>query len=311
MLAQFDIDCRDNIISYLCYIDLLNVKLISKTDYKIVKLNFRELFIKRLLQHEVLPNYNLAVQFCDKLKETGAVISGSFILDVLYDTNFHNDLDLYDNSMITNDNCLMDGYNSKNSDILKFTQYLYKANFNCVDSVGGQYVKIRSFMHDSQLEKVRVEDKHWRRSPYVMANIDDKKLKQYRHCLQVIPIAVNKGGIQQFIKATFDLEICQNYFDGERVYLKNITKLVKKTDKIKANTKFLLSYYVSDIDDAENNTEKRIIKYRERRFDIVKHPLYETMKKDINNIVAEAHNNDRYYNVFKHIANGEIDLSRY
>lgn len=311
MFSQFDIDCQDNIVSYLCYIDLLNVKLISKNDYQLIKLNFRELFIKRLLQHEVLPNYDSAQQFCDKLKETNAIISGSFVLDVLYGTDYHNDIDCYDNSYL-NDNSIVDGFNNTDYlNVLKFTQYLYEVDFDCVNSIGGQYVKIRSFMHSSQTPKVRVEDEKWRRSPYVMANVDDEKLKQHRHRLQIIPIAMKKGTISHFIRATFDLEICQNYFDGKHVYLKNIDKLTKKYDFIAPNTKFILSYYVSDIDNSENNTVKRMKKYQERGFNIIKHPLYDKMKEDIENIVANARNYERYYNVFQHVANGEIDLSKY
>lgn len=322
MLLQYiDSDCQDKILTQMCYLDQLCCKMVNRASYENVKLNFKEIFIKRLLQHEVIPDYDLANQFCDKMKETGSVIAGSFILDVLYDTNDHFDIDCYDQTNLTYQRSIIDGFNVNDRDpnyrdTLKFTQYLYQSNFECVSSDDNYHVKIRNFVHNSQTVKLLKDSKESVRSPSVIPNIDGEKYKNYKHSLQIIPIGMdNKEGesscIPRFINATFDLEICQNYFDGEKVYLRNINKLVKKVDFILPNTKFILSYYVSDIDDSENNTMKRIKKYQERGFNITKHPDYERIKNDIDNIVSEARKHDRYYNVFRHVANGEIDLSKY
>jgi hypothetical protein len=145
---------------------------------------------------------------------------------------------------------------------------------------------------------------------HLLRNVYHDKIKDFRHNLQIIPIGT--AYIPQFIKATFDLEICQNYFDGERIYIKNINKLIIKYDQIRPNTKFMLSFYLSDKDDSENNTLKRIKKYTERGFDIIRHPQYDIIQKEINDIIIAGYEvSDKYYNIYQHIISGEIDLSRY
>lgn len=336
MLLQYiDNDCHNKILSYLCYLDRLSYKMINKTSYENIKLNFRDLFIERLMRHEVVPSYELAVQFCDKLKETGAIISGSFILDILYGTDNHRDIDLYDLSTYSNDNCVhRNDFRNKDNinhsaptvgdffhdfgDVrrLKFTQYLYQSDYWCVEADSTPDIRIRSYLHNSQLPKVR-KDNEWIRSPYILPSIDELKLANHRHKIQVIPIGMETQirPIQKFINATFDLEICQNYFDGEKIYLKNVNKLFSKTDFIKANTRFFFSVYIGEKDKSESNMIGRMEKYNQRGFHITKHHLYDEMKKEIDDLVnngyEELNGGIRNFDVYKHIANGMINLSRY
>src|SRR5437763_15557537 len=120
------IDCLSVILSYLCYVDQLSLKL---TCHNPIVLNFKAILIKRLLQHRIVPNTILANVFCDHLHKTGAYIAGSFILDCLYDTNHHNDIDIYDQTTLGYDG-IEDwfGYGNPNSNLL-FTQELYNMGF--------------------------------------------------------------------------------------------------------------------------------------------------------------------------------------
>lgn len=317
MLLQYlNHDCQDKIFTYLGYLDVLNFKLINRFNYQGMILNFHDFLIRRLLQDRIVPTKELAIEFCDKLKETGACVAGSFILDILYNTDFSNDIDIYDRSILTtNWNVKPDdwfqGFNDDSR--LKFTQYLYQAGFVSINQQMGPDVIIRPYIHNFLVpeikERFNIKEEKLRDS-----NLYSKLGNELKHYIQIIPIAMEseeKSFISKFIKATFDLEICQNYFDGEKVYLKNMNKLNGKFDFIKANTKFIFSIYQSIKDRSEESTIKRMEKYNARGFHITKHPLYEEMKKEIDNIVNDGYENGRNFNIYKYIANGMIDLSRY
>lgn len=331
MLLQYiDNDCHNKILSYLCYLDQLCYKMINKTSYEKVMLNFRELFIKRLLQHEVVPNYDLAIQFCDKLNETGAIIAGSFIIDVLCGTDVANDIDCYDLTTYNEGNLVhrrqilnSEKYNNGvtvgdffhdfgDQQRLCFTQYLYQADFWCIEAGSTPDIRIRSYVHSSQASKVR-KGNDLERNPYLLPNVDPEKRKNFRHSLQIIPIGMvgEHDNIKRFINATFDLEICQNYFDGKRVYIKNLHKMVKRFCEIKPNTKFMFSVYIGEKDRVEHSVLERINKYMKRGFNIKLHPQYNKMKEDIDNLVNNGYDHGRNYDIWKHIATGEVDLSKY
>lgn len=313
MLTKLNVDCREQIFSYLGYLELLNYRSTSKDNYANIKLDFREFFIKKLLQLRVIPDKQSALQFCNKLKETGACVAGSFILDILYGTSFSNDIDIYDKSLKDErrqDYRMSDWFNGfEDNSKLQFTKYLYQGGFESISAQLGPDVIIRPYVHKSLAPEIKdrfgiKDDKPlWK-----VLNLQQSK--EIKHYIQIIPIFMEKGDISQFIKATFDLEICQNYFDGERVYLKNLDKLIKKTDYIKCNTKFFFSIYQDAKDISEETTTKRIEKYRSRGFDIQYHPQYDQMKQEINEIVGN-YEYGRKFDIWKHIATGEIDLTKY
>lgn len=330
MFAQYiNEDCQNIILSKLPYLDMLNYKMTNKSNYQSVILNFRERFIQKLLQCQVVPSFQLANQFCDKLYETGAKIAGSFVLDVLYDKCDSSDIDIYDSTLFRNQSIYEYGEDYtvgykiddffkefEDNHRLKFTQFLYQAGFLSLGFHTGPDVIFRSFAHQSLWpgikERFRIIDIY--DTPH--HNLRGEDISQIKHRIQIIPIAMEvkegeKNFIPRFIKATFDLEICQNYFDGKNVYIKNYDKLVKKYDYIKSNSKFIFSIYQSEKDKSEESTMKRMSKYTERGFKISLHPQYNQMKQEIDDIIDKEYKHGRHYDIFKHIANGEIDLSKY
>jgi len=302
-------DCIDNIKSHLSYMDILCYKISDKSNYDKMKLpNFKDVFIKGLLEHDIVPSLVDAELLCDILYNTGAYVAGSFILDCLFNTHYHKDIDIYDQTgfdLISkrNYNDVRHGccneekyrkyqitvgdyfgkYNGSDNNIdcknLLFTQSLYKLGFRNVSSGLGPDPILRKFLYKSnELISVRIyKDKYI----YSLEGKSD-------HCIQIIPINMKlrsneRSVIPRFIKASFDLEICQNIFDGKNLQIKNLNKLIYKYDYIKPNTRFMLSVYEPDKEYDNKCTEKRIHKYLERGFNIKHHPKYD----EINQIVFD------------------------
>jgi len=304
-----NLDCLSLILSKISYVDNLNFRLTCR-DAKAINLpKFRDIFIERLLEHNIVPSYDHAIKFCDSLYETGAYVAGSFILDCLYNTNYHHDIDIYDQSTLVN-NYVENGFSKFGDYNLKFTQILYVLGFAKVACTCGPDPTIRSFLHKSY----PIYDQKF-------ADFGQKLLEKCNDTIQIIPIALTKkenerSFIPRFIKASFDLEICQSVFDGKNIHIKNLDKIINKYDFIKPNTRFMESVYPRDDERADISTKNRMMKYKERGFDIKFHPHYDeindfikdTLKLDKYNTIDFK---DRRQNNIKYLDNGEIDLSIY
>lgn len=166
--------------------------------------NFKDIFIRRLLQHNIVPSLKDTELFCDNLYDTGAYVAGSFILDCLFNTNYHRDIDIYDQTgfdlipkqeqTFLHECCQeekdrkyeyycsdkFDNFESKN---LRFTQSLYKSGFRNVKSIGNPDPIIRSFLHKSN---PMIKEKCYNdgSSSFSIENHSND-------CIQIIPIDMN------------------------------------------------------------------------------------------------------------------------
>jgi hypothetical protein len=274
--------------------------MIDKVHHKQVILpSFRDIFITRLLEHHIVPTHDEAKLFCDHLYTTGAYVAGSFILDCLLGTNYHHDIDIYDQTdmVITN---YFGNYGDNNLNNLKFTQFLYETGFLSIKTSAGVDPILRSFMNPSNPNYI---DKHW--------HIKD----DVTNVIQIIPIGSKlntRSTIPRFIRATFDLEICQNIFDGHKVYIKNVNKLIYKYDFIKINAMFLSAFYETDPSTlhAQDVTTERMNKYMNRGFNIQVHPKHDEMYQLLTKICNQTGDNKNKY-ILENIDNGVFDLSIY
>lgn len=346
MLTDLEHDCLYIILSNLSYVDRLSFRLLNKSTLNLKVPKFKDIFVNRLLEHNIVPTYEDALIFCDNLYSTGAYVAGSFILDCLYNVNYHQDIDIFDQTGIDIINyewtvrleseyhkccdeekerkfeyCDRNSFQDFESNNLKFTQSLYKLGFGYY---GGESISpnlaIRSYLHKSNPK-------------YVDRNINE--IKDTNDTIQIIPIDLKlkdneRSVIPRFIKATFDLEICQNSFDGKSLYIKNMKKLIYKYDYIKPNTRFILSIYEQDVkikNNNENKTKERMKKYIKRGFNIQFHPQYYQINENIALILKKqkynfyGHQNckeDKRFEIdsytqdyIRYIDNGEIDLSKH
>jgi len=264
MLFQ-NLDCLPIILSKISYVDNLSFRLTCRDANSILSLDFKDIFIERLLEHNIVSSYKDAVKFCDNLYETGAYVAGSFILDCLYDTNYHRDIDIYDQTTLV-DNYVDDGFEIFGDNNLKFTQSLYGLGFIRVACSCGPDPIIRHFLH----KLYPSFDQKFNSN--ITTDWGQKLLEKCNDTVQIIPIALTKkenerSFIPRFIKASFDLEICQSLFNGKNLYIKNLDKIINKYDFIKPNTRFMESVYPRDDERAAISTKNRMMKYKERGFD--------------------------------------------
>ena len=324
MLDSLNFDCIDLITKDLSFIDILSLKYTSKNFHslKFNFLNFKDIFIKRLLEGNVVPNKEYALKFCENLYDTGAYVAGSFILDCLYNTNYHNDIDVYDQIVTKRNDRKICWFGHQDDQNLKFTQSLYDLNFESIWSFSEMELPLRNFINMNSPECSCIG--YGREKEFGYDTIKSKNL------IQIIPINLQlkdneRSVIPRFIKASFDLDICQNFFDGRKLYIKDIFKLIYRYDHIKPNTKFMLQVYetnktygnnVNDYGNGVNNinygqyktkittseheefhetknTIERINKYINRGFNIGYHPKYDEIKLHI----EETLENNKYCKV--------------
>ena len=338
------LDCWSVILNKVSFVDRLSFSKVSKSSIKLFP-SFKDIFIKRLLQHQVVPSYQDALLFCDALYNTGAYVAGSFIVDCLYDTNHHQDIDIYDqtdpvdlveritgrprpiiddsnrprpniddsNSDDSNDEVMIieqyyevnDIFNDYYKNNLKFTQALYRLGFTAMNNSHGSPC-LRSFLHQSYPNWEKI--KHSYPTDHLIKNIPNT--------IQIIPIGLKlhdeRSFIPRFIHASFDLEICQSMFDGRHLSIKNMDKLIHRYDFIKPNLRFMVSVYPIDKETEEIDTDIRMQKYIDRGFDIQRHPKYHKIDHDVQNIlISNKYSTGNYQYNIKYIETGEIDLSVY
>ena len=225
-----------------------------------------------------IPLKKLRYGIVRELTRCKAVIAGSFILDCLYDTNFHNDIDIYDNEDALK-NRIEKGKFTWGEQYLQYTQFLWLCSMKdycTMDKLDTTATPIRTY---TPLETNSVK-------------------------LQIIPISMD---IKKCISATYDLDICKSSFDGEHLSVRSWKKLIYKYDYIKSNTKAIICVY--DERSEKDALTKRMNKYRSRGFDIKLHPQIKEMNSLIENVYScNGKTDDK---MLERIADGTIDLEKY
>jgi hypothetical protein len=246
---------------------------------------------------------NLRYNICEFIYYTGACVTGSFMLDCLYNTNYHNDIDIYDLINITDNEIKNTHYTpasvlysfKPNDNKLPFTKFIYASGFRwrgfsaSYGSNGDGYIRTYLPNEIQQLEMNSSEEEL-----HECGEIDCLSIN--KHKIQIIPVKLKKSNdqrspIRTFINSYFDLDICKNYFNGRELIVRSWKKLIYKYDYIKNNIHGIVyddgagsddNYddMVKNIFDVDT-TEKRMKKYIERGFNIKVHP----QQDKINNYV--------------------------
>jgi len=218
--------------------------------------------------------------------QSGAIVCGSFILDVLYDTNYHQDIDIYERG---NNELDDDRYKFHFGDQhLRFSQFLWCCGF-CpsdgarVPGVGVVYNYIPSF---SVVDEIR---------------------RPQGSLIQAIPVPMD---VKRMISASFDLDICKSSFDGRRLTVRSWRKLIERYDYMKCNTRYFMTFYNVHGQCVIVNPKKkmgpRIRKYGARGFNIQRHPLLEQIAHELIEIIE-----DSIPGPISFVINGTIDLDKY
>jgi len=301
-------DCWYYVLQFLNYVDIKSLRLTCRSMYELPQPSFKQIFKKRLLP--VVHTEEKAEEFCQQLYKHRAYVSGSFILDCLYDTDYHSDIDIYDNANPNVDYFLRQGFEDFNYQYLKFCQFLYR-DFG----YGGHTIHELAISRQIRYYVPRV---YLKDGKYV-----DFDIKTYKDKIQLIPVALprknERSQIGKFILASFDLDICKSAFDGENLYVRSWNKLFKRKDYIKPNTRVLTNIYDTETlyDRTQEVSDKRIQKYLDRGFDIQKHPQFTKIEDEILSILNSnryIYKYNNYYNSIdkiKYIEDGSINLDKY
>ncbi len=252
------------ISQYLCFFDRIKLKLTNKYAFNCVKLNFKDDFCKKM--SNIVDN---PFEFCEQMKINNTYVSGSFILDVIYNTDCAGDIDIYegDDKCTEYYDCDFRLDNIKYSNRLKFLQYMYTLDL------------------DNFSNGTKSDFTSYNGPIYLIRNYKTKKSNT-----QIQHIVVRSKNVDKFIENSFDLDICKNYFDGEKLKIGYLDKILTKKDYIRPLS-LLMEFYV-DMNDGDNNnqhtlTYERMKKYIDRGFDIKKHPNFDKIYKHIKQLAIE------------------------
>ncbi len=302
---------KNILFQYLSYVDVMALRFTCKYLHNVDPPHFRDIVEKRL--QEVLYPKNIKSckenviekrsVFCDKLYEYGSIMSGSFILDCLYNTNHHNDIDIYDPadpeksySLRGQFDYTQDNEYHYGDPYLKFAQYLYKCAFHPAHLTQGYCIPagaIRKYL------------------PREMGDID---IDTYKNMVQIIPIGlIGKNIIPKVIYASYDLDICKSFFDGKKLYVRSWRKLIGKYDYIKPNTRFLMSIYIPDSETERHETMRRKKKYENKGFKIKQHPDWNLIEAEIDIALKTGKYmiGETLCDKIKFIEDGSINLDKY
>lgn len=259
-------DTLNIVRSYLSYVNKMKFMRVCK-KFSELGTDFKKEFINRLKKHMTNP-----LEFCENLKKYNTYVAGSFVLDVIYGTNYAGDMDIYegDEKCSNYHNCYFDAGIYKNN--LKFMQYIYSLDL-ATNNLG---------------KKASCNDKEF---DGIIRWIFDFKLKSG---LKLQHITVRSNKVRTFINNSFDLDICKCCFDGEKLYIKNCNKIFYKYDYIKPMYPLMYLYYNDNglgHDKCDKKTNDRSEKYIKRGFNIKPHKNH---KEILEYILEERSKNEEY-----------------
>ena len=275
-------DAWDIIAENLCYIDLLALTAaipfirphIHKDRYDVNK-------IIRYRLSEIFGNLIDVDEFITELVECNSYISGSFILQCLYNVEWEgSDIDVY--SLST------DG--SYSGKLKEWLYYLGSREFN-LEEDDNRYKELhltsRTFVATNDAKETSETDsipikpikitKIVLNHIIVNTNPIEISTPDNIHKLYNEPYLLGKrlhnSTIFKFVDTTFDLEICKVVYDGSRLYIRNIFSLFKRKCTADFSTEKYIKrilYQSPDFCDKriKDNLMNRIQKYEQRGFTI-------------------------------------------
>lgn len=283
LLFQLIPDLKRYLMTFLSPVDGMSLRLCSRFTHDNFPMpSFKEIFKRRIMKifgsNGVPEN---AENFCQALQSSGAMVSGSFIPDCIMGTSYHQDIDIYDWTG-SDMRYGMRHHFTPGESRLQFMQYLYQNDFK--QEMGYEDFitpRTRYFSHQSRCHVKKVNNG----IKYVIGKEDKFKI-------QIIPVALkqkegHRSPIKRLVWSSFDLDICKNLFNGEKLYVRSWRKLIYKYDEILPTGRFIMSWYGHDIKGEEKIPEQRAAKYRKRKFQITRHSRYEEIAKYVDHIMKK------------------------
>ena len=335
-IIELPLDILNHLTNFLSMIETQSLRWTCKRLYKIKLPDFKARFIKRSFRHWIEDDYRKAAvdyalgltdgqklppivklrsEFCKYLFETGAIISGSYIQDLLYDTDYHGDIDVYDREHPDGNVQERDGFYT-GYEHLMFNQFLYKSGFVSMfdDTViDNEMIPKVSNIHKYQPHHIVGHKLVPRKDGYFDRRYQPRRTEptdeQERNAIQLIPVAIDPDRLlRQFILASYDMDICKSVFDGQKLYVRSWRKLIYKYDYIINTTDVMRS--IRYVPHQNKAVQVRIEKYKERGFKITVHPQSDQIEKYMKDTVGDDNVNGLCARL-KFMATGKIDLEQF
>jgi hypothetical protein len=317
-LTSLPADLHNLISKNLCYVDIVSLRWTCKILSLVSLPSFKQIFVNKLFPLMGL-NPNLTIkdvclkdseylevadylgegrqdieeniekimekiryEFCEMMFKTGSLISGSFILDCLYNTDHSNNINLYTHPKPINARNIHHYVQGLSS--IDFIDYLVDCGF--------QRDKSRYFKLTNDLCMLQVTT-----------------LQFYGLFRSKLTAGYTRTPINKFIDATYDLDICKSYFDGENLYVKSWHKLVYRRDYIITSIRLNDAHFgISRFEINNEITQARMRKYKTRGFDIIPHPQDDEI---IKYLIELKYWNERCSNLCGAIEYGHIDMNQF
>jgi hypothetical protein len=249
-------DILNYISNYLCYIDVQCLSIACPTIRKYINpkyYNINNIIFNRL--SILLGNIN-ATKLLENIHDT-RVISGSFILQCIYNTFWSTDIDIYqyDEQYFSLNIPII--YNNNNR-LIK-----HKNGYNVIYNLNPDPIMIsNSDMFRLLLsKKLKLDylDDYYNRSRYPMFPAEIDTYHNDKMSIDFIKVYNDNSynNIYKFIHENFDISICKVIYDGNKLHILNFNELATKSGIVK---------YVDNDTNTIDKTNERIKKYEQRGF---------------------------------------------
>jgi len=192
--------------------------------------NFKDVFINYLIKKNIPKE--IAYEFCDVVKRNNVIITGSTILELIYDIFYSDDTDIdvivnsvvkyNDNNIqkyITNGGKIEDIQNFKRDKLeLKKDQKMEDLLIDTYTDFEKWMISFGGYVEDFWYDNIE--------NGFYETNV----VRNYRFFGLLVQVIHNHPGINRklLVDSIFDFDICQNIFDGEKLYIKNLDHVLRK-----------------------------------------------------------------------------------
>lgn len=312
-LPVLKLDVLNYITEYLCFVDAMACRLVCRFWGSIKKPDIVALVKRRLLS--ALSSKEAVDQFCEAVYNTGAVMSGSFLLDCLYGTSCHKDIDVYDQG----DPRETTGIGLPPGEIGTYDKFVAYLRSNGFVELPRQMLDgmVRDFIHVS---KCPGADPNITQDTAARLGSSEDKIQIIRSGIK--PSTPGKSTVNKCILASYDLDICKVGFDGQNLYVRSWWKMIYRFDHMIPNNILMESLYPDDSEFTAHRMVVRTEKYRQRNFHILHHPLHDDILMEIRKLRHKSCSFCEYgvlphcpiyhkVNGLRDIQEGRVDLDRY
>jgi hypothetical protein len=274
-----------HIENFLCPVDYNSLRFTCKKLNELASPNVLQRIIDKLSKHCEDP-----IDFLNNLDKHNSILSGSFMLACLYDNIEYHDIDIFEYTSPSNqlnpywtpphlrDYFISDIRSDTTTD--SFRMYLYKTfpskNPDPVELYSQHCHTLRSY-----------------------GNI-------FQHICTCLPPLT-------YIPRAFDLDICKVAYTGSKLYVKNWTKLIERSDFLRPNG-YIMSYYHQNLK-LEKIYDTRLEKYEQKGFKIYKHPKHDLiikyMKLLADKVICQDNLSGSHFNLLSFVKDGTLNLEEF